>query len=168
MKGFHNTYPGIQPGPTGTTLTIKGEKEGTGKLDAVTNGYGAGIGASSVSGTFVGNIVIEGGIITATGGNFAAGIGAAYRSNCGNITIKDGVTKVTAKGGEPLSNSIGKAYGTSCGTVTIGGKVYWDGESYQNGGSTYLTINPIIYPAPEVGGVSGLDPFTGGGDPIAN
>ena len=158
VKGFHNNYPGIQPGPTGTTLTIKGEKEGTGKLDAVTNGYAAGIGAGYGSGTFVGNIVIEGGIITATGGTFAAGIGAAYTSNCGNITIKDGVTKVTAKGGMPLSNSIGKAYGASCGTVTIGGKVYADG----------VTISPYTYPEPAVGDVGNPIGFDGGGDPLAN
>ena len=190
VKGFYENYPGIQAGPTGKTLTIKG----TGSLEASSNGYGAGIGGGY--GIDCGNIIIEGGTITATGGMAAAGIGSGdSRScgtitisggkvtatggadgagigsgadgSCGNITITTGVTQVTATKGSNAPNSIGAGKSSTCGKVTIGGKVYWDGESYQNGGDTYLTINPIIYPAPEVGGVSGLDPFAGGGDPLA-
>ena len=189
VKGFYENYPGIQAGPTGKTLTIKG----TGSLEASSNGYGAGIGGGY--GIDCGNIIIEGGTITATGGMAAAGIGSGdSRScgtitisggkvtatggadgagigsgadgSCGNITITTGVTQVTATKGSNAPNSIGAGKSSTCGKVTIGGKVYWDGESYQNGGDTYLTINPIIYPAPEVGGVSGLDPFAGGGDPL--
>ena len=76
-------------------------------------------------------------------------------SNCGTITIGSGVTRVTAtKGGGnyPATNSIGKTVSThnrnTCGTVTIGGTVYWDGSAYQNGGATYLTTSPLVYPAP--------------------
>ncbi len=74
-------------------------------------------------------------------------------SNCGTITIGSGVTRVTAtKGGGnyPATNSIGKTVSThnrnTCGTVTIGGTVYWDGSTYQNGGGTYLTTSPLVYP----------------------
>ena len=76
-------------------------------------------------------------------------------SNCGTITIGSGVTRVTAtKGGGnyPATNSIGKTVSThnrnTCGTVTIGGTVYWDGSTYQNGGGTYLTTSPLVYPTP--------------------
>ena len=34
VKGFYEDYPGIQAGPTGKTLVIKGEDQGTGSLDA--------------------------------------------------------------------------------------------------------------------------------------
>ena len=61
IKGFYRIYPGIHI-PAGKTLTIGGE----GKLDASSNDFGAGIGGGhNIS---FGNIVIEGGIITATGG----------------------------------------------------------------------------------------------------
>jgi hypothetical protein len=48
------------------------------------------------------------------------------------------------------THSIGKgvAYNgnkQSCGTITIGGTVYWDGSSYQNGGDTYLKTSPLEY-----------------------
>jgi len=32
--------------------------------------------------------------------------------------------------------------------VTIGGVVYWNGSSYQNGGDTYLPTSPLVYPTP--------------------
>ena len=182
VKGFNEDYPGIHV-LENKTLTIKG----TGSLTASSNGYGAGIGGGYD--VACGNIIIEGGTITATGGNNAAGIGSGFRSNCGAIeisggtveatggengagigsgggggegsncgaiTITTGVTSVTATKGAGAPNSIGAGgYGGSCGTVTIGGVV------------GVITVSPYIYPAPEVGGVSGLDPFVGGGDPIA-
>jgi len=179
VKGFNEDYPGIHV-LENKTLTIKG----TGSLTASSNGYGAGIGGGYD--VACGNIIIEGGTITATGGNNAAGIGSGFRdsncgaieisggtveatggengagigsggngSNCGAITITTGVTKVKATMGAGAPNSIGKGNGGSCGTVTIGGVV------------GVITVSPYTYPAPEVGGVSGLDPFVGGGDPIA-
>jgi hypothetical protein len=151
VKGFNFAYPGIFV-PQNKTLTIKGETAGTGKLNAIsadyaknnTIGYGAGIGGRYCMDP-AGNIVIEGGDVTATGGIFAAGIGGAYNGGCGTVTITNGVTKVTATGGA-LGQSIGKAYGI-CGTVTIGGTVYWDGSAYKNGGDTYLTTATLVYPA---------------------
>ena len=138
VKGFYEYYPGIQAAHNGTgsgdeyTLTIQGD----GSLTASSNGLGAGIGSgrcgySSGSLTTIdapcGNINIQGGTITATGGEDAAGIGAATRSSCGNITISGAHVTATKGGGSP--NSIGKGNGASCGTVTIGGTEYPDGIS---------------------------------------
>ena len=171
VKGFNWYYPGIYV-PSGSTLTIKG----SGSLTASSYGYGAGIGGGF--NMAYGNIVIEGGNITATcpdrasgigcghgiassygniiikGGNItasswgnaaiggrvsdititggtvnakggygSAGIGGGKYGTCGNITITNGVTSVTATKGGGLANySIGAGYNCPCGTVTIGGK----------------------------------------------
>ena len=111
------------------TLTIKG----SGRLDATGGDYGAGIGASYEDGG-CGNIVIEGGIIYATGGNNGcAGIGGMYWANrpCGNITISGG--EVHATGGGGTSNrgaGIGCGETGKCGNITItGGTVYASGTS---------------------------------------
>ncbi len=106
-----------------------------------------------------GNITITGGTITATGGSSGAGIGGGYSAGsekkghviCGTITITSGVTRVTATKGSGSFNSIGEGKAGSggtqnCGTITIGGTVYWEGSSYQNGGDTYLTTSPLTYP----------------------
>ena len=116
----------------------------------------AGIGGSTYS--TCGDITINGGNITATGVANAAGIGSGYISSyCGEVTITSGVTSVTATKGSSGLCSIGKGSSVNeghstetqshCGTVTIGGTVYWDGSAYQNGGDTYLTTSPLIYPA---------------------
>ena len=121
VKGFFLFYPGVFV-PSGSTLTIKGETLGTGSLDASSNGLGAGIGGGlSIN---CGNIIISGGTVTATGGQYAAGIGSGGpNGSCGAITIADTVTGVTATKGEDAPNSIGAGYSGSCGTVTIGGVV---------------------------------------------
>ena len=131
VKGYHPEYPGIQAGPTGKTLTIRGGSSGTGKLTAhcgmgTTNGYGAGIGGGQDMA--VGNIRIEGGDITATASHGGAGIGSgrAYSDNasCGDITITGGT--VTATGGSAAAG-IGSGNGTAegvqnyCGNITITG-----------------------------------------------
>jgi hypothetical protein len=102
--------------PKDKTLTIKGETEGTGKLIARSNGYSAGIGG----GYYIncGNIVIQGGNITAAG-VMAAGIGGGCHSSCGTITISGGT--VTADGGQN-SPGIGTGYAvSSCDNITISG-----------------------------------------------
>ena len=130
VKGFHEYYPGIHV-TEGSTLTIQGD----GSLTASSNGWGAGIGSgrhgfensSPSSGFFVpcGNINIQGGTITATGGTGAAGIGAASRSSCGNITISGGT--ITATGGEYAAGIGSGSYdyweldNSSCGNITISG-----------------------------------------------
>ena len=232
VKGFYEDYPGIQAGPTGKTLVIKGEDQGTGSLDAspydggtehsygagigggldiscgdiniqggvitVTGGYGAagigvgegygeenvscatitisggnvtatgGYGAAGIGGGYAyqygvtcGAITISGGTVTAAGGDNAAGIGSGESysgktNTCGDITITADVTSVTATKGKNATNSIGAGKDGTCGTITIGGKVYADG----------VTISPYTYPEPTVGGVTPLDPFAGGGDPL--
>ena len=88
------------------------------------SGYtgGAAIGSGN-KGSRCGNITIKGGTITANAGTFAAGIGSGWGSSCGDITITNGVTSVTATKGYNSPNSIGAGYQGSCGTVTIGGNV---------------------------------------------
>ena len=125
VKGFYRYYPGINV-PKGKTLTIKG----TGSLTASSNGWGAGIGAGW--GIECGNIIIESGIIIATGGdNGGAGIGSANNSKCGTVEIKGGI--VTALGGENAAG-IGSGddnnFASSCGNITISG-----GTVIANGGS---------------------------------
>ena len=133
---------------TGGTITATG--------DAMAAGIGSGYRGSC------GNITITGGTVTATGGKNAAGIGTGGFGTCGNITIASTVTSVTAtKGSNNYPNSCSDAYAigkgsdnadprdgvsTGCATVTIGGTVYYDGENYQNGGDTYLSTSPLIYP----------------------
>ena len=129
VKGFYQGYPGIHvPGDAepanNKTLTIKG----TGSLTASSNGKGAGIGGGSE--TRCGNIIIEGGTITATGNN-AAGIGSAQGSNCGNITISGG--SVTATGGANGAG-IGSSNGT-CGDITISGGIVTATGGNGNGGA---------------------------------
>ena len=131
VKGFHNYYPGVYV-PVGKTLTIEGlgtlvASSGT---DANGLGYGAGIGGGrDIS---CGNIVIDGGIVTATGGigngsdkYGAAGIGlgasvtAALTS--GDITINGSTVTATggvAAAGIGLADNYIKATG---GKITING-----------------------------------------------
>ena len=90
------------------------------------------------------------GVLNVTSGNYCAGIGGGYsntNSTCGNITIANTVTKVTATKGAEASHSIGKGYGdkATCGTVTIGGTKYWENNAAVNGGDTYLAQSPLIY-----------------------
>ena len=111
VYGFNDSYPGIYV-PEGKTLTI----QGTGTLNASSNGLGAGIGGGK--GISCGNIVIKGGEITATGGMECAGIGGGKEITCGAIYISGGT--VTAKGGDAAAG-IGCGAGASCGNITISG-----------------------------------------------
>ena len=81
------------------------------------NGGGAGIG-SAVS-SICGNISINGGTITATGGAYSAGIGSGNNGYCGDITIGNGITSVTATKGQYGWSPIGNGESGSCGTITI-------------------------------------------------
>ena len=117
VKGFYENYPGIYV-PESSTLTIQGGAEGTGSLEASSNGFGAGIGGGfDIS---CGNIRIEGGNVTANGGGSAAGIGGGGNLNwgtcCGTVTISGGT--VTANGGENAAG-IGGGNDGSCGAITI-------------------------------------------------
>ena len=149
VKAFYEDYPGIFAAEK-KTLTIKG----TGSL-AASSDFAAGIGCGLRM--YCGNIVIEGGIITATGGRKSAGIGSCNRAACGNITISGGT--ITATGGE-LSAGIGCGYnGWLDGTITITDGVtkvtatkgkdapYSIGESYSGNFFTMtIIIGGVEYP----------------------
>ena len=115
VKGFNATMPGIYV-PEGSTLVIQGT---TGTLDASSNGQGCGIGGSSTMNS--GNVEIQGGVITATGGEGCAGVGSGYGYSCGNILISGGT--VTAQGGNQAAGIGSGGYSGSrysvCGTITI-------------------------------------------------
>ncbi|MBP1535364.1 MAG: leucine-rich repeat protein [Ruminococcus sp.] len=120
-------HAGIQIGPEGTTLTITG----TGSLNSTGDFGSAGIGLNSSEKTNQtgGNIVIESGTITATGGRYGAGIGTGWTgvwtnpnsATIGNITIKGG--NVTAVGGDNAAGigkgSDGSGYAATIGTIAI-------------------------------------------------
>ena len=130
VKGFYEGNPGIYV-PEGNTLTISG----TGSLNASSNGWGgAGIGGGYDE--TAGNIVINGGTVTATGGEEAVGIGGGFVGVVGSITITDNVTKVTAIKGEKANYSIGGDYGYREGKISIGGVVY-DND---------IEESPFVYP----------------------
>lgn len=96
----------------GNSLTIYAQStgDGMGKLVAKSTDY-AGIGAG-------GNITINGGTVTSTGGGFGAGIGGGYKGAGGNITISGGTVKAT--GGEDGAG-IGGGRGSEGGSITISG-----------------------------------------------
>lgn len=120
VKGYHYSCAGIEPGESGTTLTI----QGNGSLTVATcatdeQGRGAGIG-SKQSGQEVGNIVITGGDITAKSGDAGAGIGSGQESRCGDITIRGG-TVTAIVDGHYFGAGIGCGDLGNCGNITITG-----------------------------------------------
>ena len=141
---------GIGGGYKNTNSTCGNIRIEGGVITAQGGSAGAGIGSDCGPAT-CGDIIITGGTITAIGGNSATGIGTGYGDSntavCGDITIANTVTKVTATKGENAAHSIGKGDGNnaSCGTVTIGGTKYWENNAAVNGGDTYLATSPLIY-----------------------
>ena len=113
VKGFNENYPGIFV-PQGYTLTISSTNLSTARLDASSNGKGAGIGGGN--GINCGNIVINDGNtqIWAHGGDNAAGIGSGASSSCGQIIVNNG--NVVAYGGNNAAG-IGTSYNGSCDTI---------------------------------------------------
>ncbi len=111
-------------GVQGGDITITG-----GEIHATGGSGAAGIGCGGDGGN-CGNILISGGVIDVKGGDGAVGIGSVdtyyYNSKCYSITITDGVTSLTATGGENAVYSIGKGtddngHESSCGEISIGG-----------------------------------------------
>ena len=131
VKGFYNEYPGIYV-PSDKKLTIQGVSDGNGKLTASSNGYAAGIGAGYAYALSCGDIEIQGGDITATGGSLSAGIGSGNGSACGTITISGGT--VTATGGNSGAGIGSGNANATCGAITIsGGTVEATGGQYGAG-----------------------------------
>ena len=138
---------GIQIGGSGTTLTIRGD----GSLTTNGGAQSAGIGLSRAwnpdDNVIGGDIVIEGGNITANGGGqWGAGIGtgviygngSAKTARIGNITIKGGSVKAT---GGSEADGIGTGYAYPLCTNAIGTVTIYDGidkvdaSSIKNSGS---------------------------------
>lgn len=109
VRSYGIGYPGIWV-PSERTLTIQGD----GALNVSSNEFGAGIG-TGIDGV-CGNITINGGTITATGGNRAAGIGSGTRGTCDNITINGGTITATGEGA-----GIGTGNNGTCGNITVKG-----------------------------------------------
>ena len=113
-RGDGGSYSGIFVGCLGpATLTISG----TGALLASGGGQCAGIGSSRATH----NIVINGGNITATGGQNAPGIGSNNTALIGNITINGGT--VTAMGGFHAVGIGAAVSGSQCTGITIGSDI---------------------------------------------
>jgi hypothetical protein len=133
-RGSDNAYAGLflNNGITWSTLTISG----TGTLRASGGIACAGIGGIN----YCDDIVINGGTIYATGGQFAPGIGAGTNSSyCKDITIENTVTSVTAIKGAGANESIGRGSDGSCGTVKFGTATMFDDSRWTttptNGGT---------------------------------
>jgi uncharacterized repeat protein (TIGR02543 family) len=109
----------------GNSLSIYGQAEGTGSLNATGGDYGAGIGSGYNKNA--GNVTINGGTVTATGHD-AAGIGGAQSGVCGTVTVNRGTVVGTGGG---MCPGIGSGSSASAGgTVIING-----GDVTATGGS---------------------------------
>ena len=110
-------------GATVGAITING-----GAITATGGKYAAGIGGGNGESNCE-SIAINGGAITATGGENAAGIGGAEGGECGNITISNQVTSLTATKGSGAYDAIGRGNYGSYGTVTVCGVTNYISES---------------------------------------
>ncbi|MGN1250860.1 MAG: beta strand repeat-containing protein [Candidatus Spyradocola sp.] len=134
--------------PSGSSLTIYGQANGTGKLVATAKTEadgGAGIGSNYTEDA--GAITINGGIIEAKGYNGGAGIGGGHTTPCTSITINGG--SVTATGGACSGN--GSGAGIGCGFSKAGGSVIINGGVVNANGNGMDGQN-----APGIGGGSTL------------
>lgn len=124
VRGFFFLYPGIFIAE-GSTLTI----DGTGSLTASNSDESAGApGIGGGGNDDSGNIIINGGSITAT-------IGNGDQSNCSDITINGGnVTAINEKWGCAGIGGFNVSMNVSCGNITItGGTVNAQGGDYAPG-----------------------------------
>ena len=98
--------------PQNKTLTIRGN----GSLEADGTGCGAGIGGGEIYDC--GNIVIDGGHVTAKAGTASAAVGSGYSRSCGIITLSGGTVIASSTG---TGAAIGSGDTGSCGTISISG-----------------------------------------------
>ena len=145
----------------GENITIKG-----GRVTAVGNKFGAGIGGSN--GGSGKHITITGGEVTATGGDYGAGIGGGYYGSGEHITINGGT--VNATGGWDGAG-IGGGDGGSGENITItGGTVNAVSGQYgagigggAEGSGEHITINGGTVNAVGDGHGAGIGGGIGGG-----
>ena len=153
---------------SGSTLTIWAQSRGSGMGVLVSSAdNGPGIGGTG------GNLVINGGDITATGGNHAAGIGGGDGESSGyeSITIRGG--DITATGGGSAAGIGGGYCNYGMGKITItGGTVNATGGKYAAGigggedrtsPEILITGGTVTAKAPLYGaGIGGGDEGSGG------
>jgi len=118
---------------SGNSLTIYGQSNDTGRLEATAVSIAAGIGGSSSQAGGV--VTINGGTVVATG-NGGAGIGGGYQADGGNVTINGGT--VIANGAYQHAG-IGGLSTAGQGTLTVGANVV-----VKAGSSSYLTDSDIL------------------------
>ncbi len=111
----------------GSSLSIYGQAEGTGSLNATGGDYGAGIGSGYNKNA--GNVTINGGTVTATGHD-GSGIGAGSGGDGGTVVINRGT--VTATGGGSGAG-IGGDSGNICNVTINGGSVEARGAMMASG-----------------------------------
>ena len=109
-----NSHAGLEV-PDGAALIVTDTS--TGSLTAFCCDYG-GAGIGGVGGCAGGSIIINGGTVTATGGENGAGIGGSYNGAGGSITVNGGT--VTAYSGWGAA-SIGGGSNRAGGSITING-----------------------------------------------
>lgn len=122
------SYAGIQNG--NNQLTIGGTGQLVAQCATSTFGYGAGIGGGE-SGTGA-NITINGGTVTAIGGNNGSGIGGGWGANGNNITINGGHV-IAAPTGWYGAGIGGGCYATANNITINGGTVEAYGAEYGAG-----------------------------------
>ena len=120
----------------GNSLSIYGQTNGSGALEATRDSYNAGIGGGyNGSG---GEVTIHGGEVTATGYS-GAGIGGGYNGSGGEVTIYGGTVTATGYSGAGIGggqNGNGGAVTISGGTVTATGESSGAGIGSGYGGSS--------------------------------
>ena len=97
--------------PEGALLTIYAQSKGTGALVATGTDGNAGIGGNDVWNCGYdpcGAITINGGVINANGGAYAAGIGGGREGTADTITINGGTITATGNGNEEFDDDTGK------------------------------------------------------------
>ena len=126
VKGMMESAPGIKI-ESGKTLTLSG----TGSLTVSSTGGGHGAGIGGWYNGTGGNLIINGGTITASS-NSGAGIGSSEDGSFGTITINGGTIVASSAGGA----GIGSGVNGSCGNITItGGNVTATSTSGEEGGA---------------------------------
>ncbi len=116
VSAAHDDHPGVYV-PSGHTLTVMGD----GALTAVGGRRGAGIGGGF--GIDCGDVAIEGGDITAVGGEEGgAGIGGGLSADFGDVHVGPGIVQVVAKCGAD-AEPIGAGKGGLAATVTVAGNL---------------------------------------------